>query len=268
MTHDTAEPSGHRPADGDPFGLSGRTALVTGSSRGIGRAIASIFASRGAAVAVHCRDQAEATAAAASISAPGQMPTAGFGADLAEAGAGRRLVDEVIGEFGSLDIVVLNASAQVRRPFADIPADEFAFQVDVNLRATFEILQAALPRMAAAGWGRVLTIGSVQQVRPNPNLAVYAATKSAQVNLAINLAKHYAWRGITVNNLAPGLIDTDRNSDLKADGAVYERLLQTIPAKRAGSPQDCAWPALLLCSPAGSYITGADLLVDGGLHLP
>lgn len=193
---------------------------------------------------------------------------AACGADLAQAGAGRQLIEDVTRAFGSVDIIVLNASAQIRRPFVEIREDEFALQIDVNLRATFEILQNALPGMADRGWGRVLTIGSVQQVRPNPNLAVYAATKSAQANLAINLAKQYAARGITVNNLAPGLIDTDRNADLKQDEAAYKRLLQTIPMGRAGSVEDCAWPALLLCSDAGQYITGADLLVDGGLHLP
>jgi NAD(P)-dependent dehydrogenase (short-subunit alcohol dehydrogenase family) len=191
-----------------------------------------------------------------------------YGADLAHTGAGRQLVEAVTHELGPVDIVVLNASAQIRRAFVEISEDEFDLQIDVNLRATFEILQSILPSMAERGWGRVLTIGSVQQVRPNPNLAVYAATKSAQANLALNLAKQYAGRGVTVNNLAPGLIDTDRNTDLKRDEAAYERLLKSIPVGRAGDPEDCAWPALLLCSDAGRYITGADLLVDGGLHLP
>ncbi len=252
----------------DPFDLTGRTALVTGSSRGIGRAIAQAFVQRGATVAVHCRAQEEAEEAADELASVGPARARGFGVDLAEKGAGRRLTEAVLSTFGALDIVVLNASAQVRRPFIEIDADEFAFQIDINLRATFEILQVALPRMADAGWGRVLTIGSVQQVRPNAKLAVYAATKSAQVNLALNLAKQYAGRGITVNNLAPGLIDTDRNADLKSNEVAYRQLLQIIPAQRAGQPEECAWPALLLCSPAGGYITGADLLVDGGLHLP
>ena len=252
----------------DPFDLTGRTALITGSSRGIGRAIAQAFSERGASVAVHCRTPEEARDAAARISPLAQARVSGFGADLAVEGAGRQLVERVFGDLGAIDIVVLNASAQVRRPFIEISPEEFSFQIDVNLRATFEILQVALPRMAEAGWGRVLTIGSVQQVRPNAKLAVYAATKSAQVNLATNLAKQYAALGITVNNLAPGLIDTDRNADLKSDETAYRQLLQTIPAKRAGNPEECAWPALLLCSPAGGYITGADLLVDGGLHLP
>jgi NAD(P)-dependent dehydrogenase (short-subunit alcohol dehydrogenase family) len=122
--------------------------------------------------------------------------------------------------------------------------------------------------MAERGWGRVLTVGSVQQVRPSPTLAVYAALKSAQANLAINLAKQYAGRGVTVNNLAPGLIDTDRNDDIKGDAEGYAAILARIPAGQAGTPEDCAWPALLLCSDAGRYVTGADLMVDGGLHLP
>jgi NAD(P)-dependent dehydrogenase (short-subunit alcohol dehydrogenase family) len=250
----------------DPFDLTGRTALVTGSSRGIGRAIANVFAKHGARVAVHGRYPGEALTDATTM-AP-EHRVCSFAADLGERGAARDLVGKVSERLGPVDILVINASAQLRRPFLEIPAEELDAQVAVNLSATVALLQATLPGMAERGWGRVLTVGSVQQVRPSPTLAVYAALKSAQANLAINLAKQYAGRGVTVNNLAPGLIDTDRNADIKSDAEGYEAILARIPAGQAGTAEDCAWPALLLCSDAGRYVTGADLMVDGGLHLP
>ena len=122
--------------------------------------------------------------------------------------------------------------------------------------------------MAERGWGRILGIGSVQQVRPNPNLLIYAGLKSALSTMLRSLAKAYAARGVTANTLAPGLIDTDRNADLKQDPALYRSILDRIPAGAAGDAEDCVGAALLLCSDAGRYITGVDLLVDGGMHMP
>jgi NAD(P)-dependent dehydrogenase (short-subunit alcohol dehydrogenase family) len=248
------------------FDLGGRTALVTGSTRGIGRAIAEVFVKHGALVAVHGRDRGEAEAAAASIGPENRVNA--FAADLGEPAAADGLVAAVAERIGPVDILVVNASAQIRRSFLEISASELNGQVAVNLSATVALLQAVLPGMAERRWGRVLTIGSVQQVRPSPTLAIYAALKSAQANLARNLAKQYAGRGVTVNNLAPGLIDTDRNADIKGDADAYAAIIARIPAGLAGAVEDCAWPALLLCSDAGRYVTGADLMVDGGLHLP
>ena len=189
-------------------------------------------------------------------------------ADLAETGQGLRLAQDAEKLLGPLDIVVLNASIQTRCTFEEVEEAQFHQEIQVNLLAAYQLLQHVAPAMAARGWGRILTIGSVQQVRPNSALSVYAATKAAQLNLTLNLAKLYARSGVTVNNLAPGLIDTERNADLKADGKAYRELLDRIPAGQAGTPQDCAWAALMLCSQAGRYITGVDLMVDGGLHLP
>jgi NAD(P)-dependent dehydrogenase (short-subunit alcohol dehydrogenase family) len=122
--------------------------------------------------------------------------------------------------------------------------------------------------MQGRRWGRILTIGSVQQVRPHPAMLVYSATKSALVNLVRNLAPQLAPDGITVNNLAPGAIVTGRNEQVLADETYRRQVLAKIPAGYIGEPGDCAGLAVLLCSEAGRYITGQDLFVDGGMGLP
>ena len=161
-----------------------------------------------------------------------------------------------------IDILVLNASIELPEPYQDITRDRFNRQIAVNLRSPMELLQDLVPPMAARGWGRVVTIGSVQQVRPHPQMMVYAGTKAAQLNWAWNLARQFGGRGVTVNNLAPGAIQTARNRvQLATEG---EALKQRIPAGRLGTPDDLAGAALLLCSDAGSYINGVNLYVDGG----
>ncbi len=168
---------------------------------------------------------------------------------------------------GPVDILVLNASVQYRTRWDEIPSTELARQLQLNFSSTLRLLQLYVPPMRQKGWGRVLCAGSVQQYKPHPEMAVYAATKAAQQNLVLNLAKQLAPFGITVNNLAPGVIDTPRNRQALADPAYAPRLLAGIPAGFAGEARDCAAGALLLCSEEGRYITGTDLLIDGGMHL-
>jgi NAD(P)-dependent dehydrogenase (short-subunit alcohol dehydrogenase family) len=133
--------------------------------------------------------------------------------------------------------------------------------------ATLRLIQLCEPAMTARRWGRILTIGSVQQSRPHPDMAIYAASKSAQLNLVPNLARQLAPFGVTINNLAPGVISTDRNADALADAVYAAQVRAKIPAGRFGDPGDCTGAALLLCSEAGRYITGQDLYVDGGMAL-
>ena len=132
-----------------------------------------------------------------------------------------------------------------------------------NCRASLQLLQRYVPAMQARGWGRILTVGSVQEVKPHPEMIAYAASKAAQRMLALALAPQLAPFGVTINNLA-GVIDTDRNAAALADPAYVQRLMGQIPAGFVGQPQDCAGLALLLCSDAGRYITGQSIYVDGG----
>ncbi len=250
------------------FDLTGRVALVTGARRGIGRAIATALSAQGAAVVVHHADGAEeagdASEVLADIRALGGRGTT-LAADFSQPGAGTRLAQGALAAFDRVDVLVLNASIEILEPFGSVCPASFDRQVAINLRAPLELLQALLPGMAQRGWGRVLAIGSTQQLRPSPSKLIYGATKAAQQNWVLNLARQLGSRGVTVNNLAPGVIATARNqAQVAAEGA---ELIQGIPVGRIGRPEDLVGAALLLCSDAGQYITGADLYVDGGRHI-
>jgi glucose 1-dehydrogenase len=251
----------------DTFRLDGRTALVTGARREIGRAIALGLAGVGARVAVHHagteEESRDAATVVAAIAAGGGTAQA-FAQDFTEAGAGMHLAAAVTA-WAPIDILVLNASIEIPEDWQGISGEHFDRQVTVNLRSTLQLLQALVPPMAERHWGRVLTIGSVQQVMPHPAMLVYAGTKAAQFNWVLNLARQYGGRGVTVNNLAPGAILTARNqAQMQREGAA---LAQRIPAGRLGAPDDLVGAALLLCSDAGRYMTGGNIYVDGGRHV-
>ena len=249
------------------FDLSGRTVLVTGSSRGIGAAIALGLAECGADVAVHCvsrRDEAQKIAD--QIKAFG-VKGGVVAANLEEDDAPKRAFDSAVEILGSVDILVSNASIQIRNEWSKITRDEFEKQVTVNWRASFELMQLAVPEMTKRRWGRVLSIGSVQQKKPHRDMLIYAATKAAQTNMVQNLAAQVAPFGVTVNNLAPGVIGTERNSVQLSDKTFHETVLKRIPAGFIGQSEDCVGAAVLLCSDAGRYITGQDFYVDGGMSL-
>lgn len=251
------------------FDLTGKRALVTGARRAIGRAIALGLAENGAAVAIHHRggeETADAEAVAGAARAHGVKVTT-IAADFAEDGAGQRAFDAAHAALGGIDILVINASIEIRTDYTAITTSAFERQITVNLRATVELFQAAIPAMVERGWGRVVTIGSIQQAKPHPQMLVYAGTKAAQANMARNLARQVGGKGVTVNNLAPGAIATERNADMLANPGHRARIEQQIPAGRLGTPEDLVGAALLLCSDAGAYINGVDLYVDGGFHI-
>jgi NAD(P)-dependent dehydrogenase (short-subunit alcohol dehydrogenase family) len=241
----------------------------------IGREIVRVFADAGADVAIHYAPEADvafgqpdaAQQAVREVTERGGRGVA-IAADFARPGEASRCVAAAQDALGGLDVLVVCASIQYRTPFLELSADQIERQIQINFRATIELLQAALPGMKERGWGRVLTIGSINETRPEPDLAVYAALKSAQHNLAINLARDYAPHGVTVNNLSPGLVVTERNRWRREDAAKWAEIQRlSAPMQRAGLPAEMAGAALLLCSEAGSFITGADLQATGGRHL-
>jgi NAD(P)-dependent dehydrogenase (short-subunit alcohol dehydrogenase family) len=257
------------------FTMSGRRALVTGGSLSIGRAIVLAFADAGADIAIQYAGTADEALKSEGAAQNLSKELAGRGvrhglieADFAIVGEGKRTVLEAERLLGGLDVLVLCASVQQREAFVDISAAERERQTRINFDASVELLQAAVPGMQKRGWGRILTIGSINQTRPEPELAIYAALKSAQHNLGINLARQLAPYGVTVNNLSPGLVATARNSWRRVDAGQWQTIERNAnPMGRAARPEEMAGAALLLCSDAGSFITGADLQATGGAHL-
>jgi NAD(P)-dependent dehydrogenase (short-subunit alcohol dehydrogenase family) len=257
------------------FSMAGKRALVTGGSLSIGREIAMAFAEAGASIAIHYARAADAAFGRPTAAAEARAAVAAMGgtaitieADFTQAGEAARCVEEARHALGGVDVLVVCASIQYRTPFEEVTTEQIERQVQVNFRATLELLQAVVPNMRKRGFGRILTIGSVNQTAPESVLSVYAALKSAQHNLAINLAREYAPYGVTINNLSPGLIATERNRFRRQDAAAWARIeAGCSPMQRAGRPSEMAGAALLLCSEAGSYITGADLQATGGRHL-
>jgi NAD(P)-dependent dehydrogenase (short-subunit alcohol dehydrogenase family) len=246
------------------FSLAGRRALVTGSSRGIGRALAIGLAAAGARVALH---GAEASAALAEArDAVGGDAVALVG-DLADLAAVDRLAAAALERLGGVDILVLNASVEIREDWDAISHDAFARQVAVNLEAAVRLIGRLAPGMLDRRFGRILAIGSVQEVKESPSMPVYAGLKAAQTSLMRNLARQFAPRGVTCNTIAPGVVETDRNRQALTDPALRDRLTRQIPMGHFGTTDDFVGAAVFLASAAGRYVTGERLLVDGGMHL-
>ena len=249
------------------FDLTGKNALVTGSSRGIGKALALGLAGCGANVALHYRGNEKAALETADRIREMGLHTACTGADLSRPEGADSLYAAATAALGDIDILILNASVQIRKSWVEITASEYREQMDANLWSSLRLIQLAAPAMNRKGWGRIVTVGSVQQRVPHPDMVVYGASKSALLHMSENLAKQLAPAGITVNHLSPGVIDTDRNADALSDPAYREKVLRGIPLGFIGETADCVAAALLLCSHEGRYITGADLYVDGGMKL-
>ena len=247
------------------FDLTGKRALITGSTQGIGFAIAECFARRGADVIIHGSKSYDKCASAAErIYTPDLAGKLGIAvADLSRPDGADKLYDAV----GDVDILVLNASIQFRKKWIEITPDEVECQLQTNFKSSLRLIQLCEPYMEKNGWGRVVTVGSVQQYKPHRDMAVYASSKAAQLNLVTNLAKQLAPCGITVNNLSPGVIATPRNAEALAAPEYSKQVMAGIPVGYAGDAEDLAGAALLLCSNEGRYITGIDLVVDGGMKL-
>ncbi len=240
--------------------LSGKKALITGSSRGIGRAIAIDLARNGADIIVHyVGNTSNAEEVKEQIEALGRSCSL-LQADLCKS----EEIEGLIEEIGGVDILVLNASVQYKRQWENISIEEFYSQINCNLLASMLLIQQAVPFMRRNRWGRIVTIGSVQEEKPHPDMLVYSASKAAQTNMAKSLAVQLAKDGITVNNVAPGVIYTDRNRDALADEEYAKKVMASIPVGFYGEPADCAGIVSLLCSEEGRYITGQSIYVDGG----
>lgn len=237
-----------------------KKALVTGSSRGIGKAIAISLAHDGFEVFVHCAENtAKANETKKEIEDNGGRAHV-LRYDLCDPDG----VKELIEETGGVDALILNASVQIRKPWDEITPEEARKQLNCNFVSSLMLIQAAVPYMKENGWGRIVTVGSVQEKKPHPDMLVYSASKAAQTNMVKSLSLQLAEYGITVNNLAPGVIYTDRNVDALSDPDYAQKVTASIPAGFYGTPADCSGIVSLLCSDKGRYITGQSIYVDGG----
>ncbi|HEU4562623.1 MAG TPA: 3-oxoacyl-ACP reductase FabG [Longimicrobium sp.] len=240
--------------------LQGQVALVTGGSRGIGLAIAEELANAGAKVAVVARDEARAQAAAEGLPGEGHR---GYGCDVADPEAVNALVKRVEDELGSLDVLVNNAGVTRDNVLMRIKDDDWDAVFDTNLRGAFNTIRAASRGMMKRRAGRVINITSVVGITGNKGQSNYAASKAGVIGLTKSVAKELASRGVLVNAVAPGYIETDMTADLP--DAARDALMGQIALGRLGRPQDIAPAVRFLAGPGAQYITGQVLVVDGGM---
>ena len=245
--------------------LQGKVALVTGGSRGIGRAIALELAASGAAVVVNYRAGADAAAAVVGeIEAAGGRALAVQG-DVAASADVERLVKATTDAFSSLDILVNNAGITRDNLLLRMKDDEWDGVLDTNLRGTYLLTKAVLRPMMRARWGRIITISSVVGLMGNAGQANYAAAKAGLIGFTKSVAREMASRGITANTIAPGFVETDMVSGLS--DATRQQILGAIPLGRLGQPQEIAQTVTFLASDVAGYITGQTIAVDGGMTM-
>lgn len=242
------------------FDLTGRRALVTGASQGIGFALAQGLAAAGAEVVLNARDPARLAAAVAQV--PGARALA---FDVTDRAAVFAAVDGFEARQGAIDILVNNAGIQHRAPLEDFPPDAFARLMEVNVTAVFTVAQAVARHMIPRQRGRIINIASVQAALARPTIAPYTATKGAVANLTKGMAADWARHGICCNALAPGYFNTPLNAALVADPAFNDWLVRRTPAGRWGRVEELQGACIFLASDAASFMQGQVIHVDGGL---
>lgn len=249
----------------DAQDLTGRVALITGASRGIGRAIAEEFAAHGCAVALAARTSDAIQQVADAINAGGGRAVA-FAADVTDEQVAERLVAETVAALGGLDILVNNAGGNsFSIPVASMRLSGWSKTMALNVDATVRLIQQALPHLASSDHGAIINVGSVAGLRGAPLMSHYGAAKAAIASLTRSLSVEVAHQGIRVNSLVPGWIDTDLTSFLRDDANTESSVLARVPMGRWGRSEEIAQAALFLASDASSFMTGQELIVDGGL---
>ena len=246
----------------DRFNLKGKAALVTGSSRGLGAAIAVALAEAGAHVAVH-GSTAPPEATRSRVEATGAKSIALAG-DVGERDVCARLVEETVRAFGTIDILVNNAGIIRRSPAVEQSEEDWKAVIDINLTSVFRLTQHAGRRMLAQGSGKILNIASLLSFQGGILVPAYAAAKGGVAQLTRSFANEWAGKGVNVNAIAPGYMDTDNTEALRNDPVRSRQILERIPAGRWGQPEDLAGAAVFLASPASDYMHGQVLVVDGG----
>lgn len=261
----TTAPGDEGATPANPFDLTGRAALVTGSSRGIGLALARALGQAGASVVLNARSEDALAAAAESLRRHGIEPVTHRVADVTDAGAVDALVADIEATVGPLDILVNNAGAQHRAPALEFPEEDFDRLVEINLKAPFLVARAAGRAMAERGRGKIINVGSVQSQLGRPTIAPYAATKGGLALLTRGLCADLGPLGIQVNCLAPGYFATELTEALVDDPDFSAWVASRTPAGRWGRVDELGGAAVFLASDASSFVNGQVLFVDGGM---
>lgn len=248
----------------NPFDLTGRTAIVTGCSRGLGQYLARALARAGADLIITARDVDSLTDFRDEIESMGRRCFP-FACDVRAQASIEAMVESAFAATGRIDILVNNAGCNVRKPALDVTWDDWNLVLDTNLRGTFFVSQAVARHMAEAKYGRIVNIGSVTCVAGYAGLGPYGASRGGVKQLTMSLADDWGVYGITVNCLAPGWFKTSQNRVMYEDQEWVEYLTDRIPLKRPGQPDDLDGAVVFLASDASAYITGQTLLVDGGI---
>ena len=233
--------------------------LITGSTQGIGKALAKAFVKLGNEVIIHGSndiDKAERVCAEVGAS---KAVVCDF--------SNMKEVEKLYNMTGAVDCLILNASVQKKQEWTEVTDETFDMQFTVNVKSTLKLIQAYYPAMKQKHWGRIITIGSVNQHRQHTQLPVYSATKCAVMKFVEVIAKQVAQFGVTVNNVSPGAIATPRNEEIFNDELKRKEVEKVIHIGRFGQADDIVGIVTMLCSDHGSYITGADIVIDGGMKL-
>ena len=244
----------------DLFDLTGRRALVTGSSQGIGLALAHGLSAAGAEIVLNGRDETKLARAESAIAGSRRLAF-----DVTDHAAARAAVDRFEAEIGPIDILVNNAGMQHRAPLEEFPDETFQRLLQTNIASVFNVGQACARHMIGRRAGKIINIASVQSALARPSIAPYTATKGAVANLTKGMATDWAKHGLQVNAIAPGYFDTPLNAALVADPAFSAWLEKRTPAGRWGKVEELVGACIFLASAASSFVNGHVLYVDGGI---
>jgi 3-oxoacyl-[acyl-carrier protein] reductase len=248
----------------DVLGLAGRVAVVTGGSRGIGKAVVELFASLGANAIVNYVKDEDAAASTVNMAQARGVNAMAIQADVSRLAEAERLVKETVDHFGRIDFLICNAGIWEGGPVESMSEELWDKTLDINLKGTWSMCRAAVPAMKEQKFGRIVIVSSTAGQRGEANFSNYAASKGGQISFTKSLAPELAGFGINVNCVAPGWVETDMTTDALAEAATIESIRKIIPIGRPATPKEIAAPIVFLCSEWANHITGEILNVNGG----
>ena len=248
----------------DDLGLADRVALVTGGSRGIGKAVVTLFASFGAHVVVNYLKDEAAAAATVNLAQTKGVKAIAIRADVSKLDGAEQLLQQTVEHFGRIDFMICNAGIWEGAPVESIPEELWDKTLDINLKGTWAMCRAAVPLMKKQRFGRIVIVSSTAGQRGEANYSNYAASKGGQIAFTKSLAPELGTFGININCVAPGWVVTDMTAEALADRETQQSIVKSIPLGRAATPEEIAGPIVFLCSRWAAHITGEVLNVNGG----